>query len=818
MKYSKTLAGLISLSILAEMMSMNAPVNAINTHEHHHDCTCHAPAVVQAYETAETNATTTTNPRPNTTPIVSTTHAYIDYICPVCEYFGDDSMFEKASDGHYYCKECRKDASLGTVTPYSGNDMYFTSEYSYTMRDGCIHPEIGLNRTIELVGYHDDKTYQVGESPIQFTIDDINVARITAVQGTFVNIMGYDHGETVLRAKLPDGTEKTMKVEVGQDATTVTGNGYWGGTTATTTIMTADTNHCIPLQCESCGEYHLYPEVCERADGKLLCDECANAVTAVTTAPSVTTIPGTGISTLTNGTIYDRALECEWCGEYYFYPQAQWRENGHCLCDYCIDRFITHGIPADVDLNCELNIADTILLSRFVSEDAAAKLTGPALYHADANGDSVVDAQDITYSILAIAKLLPTEPQTIDTSYRNLMEGKESKVSLLKFNYTNDFFNAQDDFALNLLQESIKETGKDKNVLLSPTSAMLALGMTANGTANDTRSTWEKVLGGGMKIEELNKQLALLNRRLNQSEEIQSANGIWFNNKFSQPLDSFLQNNADYYNAAAYAAPFNDDTLKEVNNFVNENTKGRIPSILDEIGDNDVMYLVNALTFDSKWATEMTDDGEWLFTLENDTEVECPMLRGEAEYSISNDNTIGFIKSYKPNVETGTSDYSFAVLMPADENVSISDYLKALDGEKLRKTIESGFGNPTDVEIHMPQFKTEYNIDMVEALGEMGMALCGDFSNMYDFPTEIAGQKVWPGEEISVGSVLHKTYINVNAEGTEAAAATAVVMTSKTAIVQNRVVANRPYVYMILDNESKLPVFIGTMMDPSNCQ
>lgn len=160
---------------------------------------------------------------------------------------------------------------------------------------------------------------------------------------------------------------------------------------------------------------------------------------------------------------------------------------------------------------------------------------------------------------------------------------------------------AMTDFAMRLFKEC-EQSGE--NTLISPLSVMYALAMTANGADGETLAEMENVLG--MPIADLNRYLYSYKKSLPQDEnyKLNLANSIWFSNaedfKISQ---DFLQTNANYYGADIYAADFSkNSTLNDINNWVNIKTDKMIPEIIEEIKDNDIMFLINALTFDAEWS------------------------------------------------------------------------------------------------------------------------------------------------------------------------------------------------------------------------
>ena len=162
------------------------------------------------------------------------------------------------------------------------------------------------------------------------------------------------------------------------------------------------------------------------------------------------------------------------------------------------------------------------------------------------------------------------------------------------------------DFAVRLFKAS-EESGK--NTLISPLSVLCALAMTANGAKEETLAQMESVLG--MTKDELNIYLYSYMKKLPSGEKykLSLANSIWFTDdeRFKVNRD-FLQTNADYYGADIYKSPFDQKTCKEINKWVEDNTDGMIPEILDEINSEAVMYLVNALAFEAEWA-EIYEEG-----------------------------------------------------------------------------------------------------------------------------------------------------------------------------------------------------------------
>ena len=358
------------------------------------------------------------------------------------------------------------------------------------------------------------------------------------------------------------------------------------------------------------------------------------------------------------------------------------------------------------------------------------------------------------------------------------------------------------DFGVRLMQQTMKNAGTDENILISPLSVLLAMYMTANGADGQTKDQMLKVLG-----EDLNEYLKAYREALPQGAnyKLNIANGIWFKDKESLKVqEDFLKTNQEYFNAATYKAAFDDITCKEINNWVKENTDGMIESILNEIPQDAVLYLINALSFDAKWAKpyqERSVHEDCIFTKEDGTEQKTTLLYSEEHVYLEDEYATGFIKYYKE------SKYAFVALLPK-EGIKVSDYVAMLSADGLHQMLSNA--KKTVVNARLPKFKTEYDILLNDVLVQMGMIDAfssddADFSNM----------AVSDDGNIFISRVLHKTFISVDEQGTKAGAATAVeTMDSAMLITESYdVFLDRPFVYILIDCETNQPFFIGTMMD-----
>ncbi len=357
-------------------------------------------------------------------------------------------------------------------------------------------------------------------------------------------------------------------------------------------------------------------------------------------------------------------------------------------------------------------------------------------------------------------------------------------------------------FSLNLINRAVQP---GKNTLLSPMSVLTALGMTANGADGETLAQMEQVLGQTSPM--LNSQLLAYWQSLPQGPggTLRSANSIWLiDDPAFQVEPDFLQTNIGFYQADLYQAPFDKNTCRAINQWVSSRTDKMIPEILDEISEDTVMYLINALAFEGEWPEPYLENQVSpapFHAPDGDKTVE--FLRGEESQYLESADCTGFLKPYKG----GT--YAFAALLPR-EGLTPEELLAGLDGESLHRMLKEPVQAP--VKSTIPKFDTEFNVELSPILAEMGMPLAlstdADFSRLGHF-------KDFP---IYIGRVLHKTFLSLGEKGTRAGAATAVAMDAGAASFETpvkTVTLDRPFVYMLIDLEHRVPFFLGVMNNPA---
>ena len=354
-------------------------------------------------------------------------------------------------------------------------------------------------------------------------------------------------------------------------------------------------------------------------------------------------------------------------------------------------------------------------------------------------------------------------------------------------------------FAVSLFQSSVEE---GKNTLISPLSVLSALAMTANAAEGETLAQMEEVLGATPA--QLNSWLHSYLSQQKEDDALHLANAIWFNTheRFT-PNHDFLQTNADYFGAGIHAAEFNDMTRRDINDWVSDHTDGMIRDILDEIPDDALMYLVNALAFEAKWATVYAEDQvrAGTFTTADGRKQDAELMYDTLYSYLETENATGFLRHYQ-------GGFAFVALLPK-EGVTVSQLVESLDGDSLVALLSQPQSIAVDTAI--PKFEAESALEMSGILQNMGMTDAFDPEL-----ADLTGLGTSDGGNIFINRVLHKTFISVGEQGTRAGAATIVEASDRAMAMpedNKQVILDRPFVYMLIDTENNLPFFMGTCME-----
>ena len=353
------------------------------------------------------------------------------------------------------------------------------------------------------------------------------------------------------------------------------------------------------------------------------------------------------------------------------------------------------------------------------------------------------------------------------------------------------------DFSVGLFRNCFDAEG---NVVISPLSVMYALAMTMNGAEGETLAQMEQALG--LTRDELNMLLPGI-LAAPENSDLKSANSVWIKNDEGFTVNgSFIETNAGLYDADVFTEAFDAGTVEKINAWVSEGTDGMIPGILNSIPPEAVMYLINAVAFGAEWQIpyEEEDIGDGIFTAGDGTQQDAVMMHATESIYLENEYATGFMKLYKGQ------NYAFLALLP-DEGMTLGEYVQTLTGESVASLMDNA--QYLDVTTAIPQFETDFSIEMAETLREMGIVDAFDM-NLAD----LSGIGAYDGANLAISGVTHKAHIAVDDRGTVAAAATLVGVEAMSAPMMEEpkeVILDRPFVYMIVDCETQLPVFMGAI-------
>lgn len=324
-----------------------------------------------------------------------------------------------------------------------------------------------------------------------------------------------------------------------------------------------------------------------------------------------------------------------------------------------------------------------------------------------------------------------------------------------------------------------------KNSVTSPLSALCALGMLYQGASGETAAQM-KTFFDASAPDVADMLSALTDALASENSTVRIANALFV--RKGEPIrPQFLAINRDKLDAEIFQRDFGPETLKELNDWANEKTDGMIPSILDDLPSDSILVLLNALLFKGHWSELYTGTQSRDFHAANGQTQKADMLYSQEYIYLHDDNAAGFLKPFE------RGDYAFAVIVP-NEGMTPEEYLATLDGTAMRKLLT---GERYD-EVHagMPKFKAEASFNLMNAFPKIGLTNLNELENL--------------SPDAFVSQAVQKAVIDVNESGVSAAAVTAIVAAKSAMPVKvATVIADRPYVYMIVNTETNLPLFIG---------
>ncbi len=359
--------------------------------------------------------------------------------------------------------------------------------------------------------------------------------------------------------------------------------------------------------------------------------------------------------------------------------------------------------------------------------------------------------------------------------------------------------NSSNNFTFDLMTEIEKEY-PNENYFLSAFSVSTALSMVMNGASGTSQADFIEVLGlGTMSPKAINdsyKSLVEYIYALDPSVTLNVANSNWYSDEFTINA-GFEDTLATYYDAEVFERDFgNPSTLNALNRWVEDETNGKIKNILDAISPNDVMFLINAIYFKAEWTNQFDkkDTRDLPFSLASGQQVDVPMMNGDIRHWWVYDSSL---EAQIIEIPYGNENYAFTIIMP-DDVASINGLVSQINSSTLNEVLADT--TTLQRELFLPKFKLEFKTDLLTTLVDMGMPVIG-LDNLFeeDLPLEIT-------------KVIHQSFLEVNEEGSEAAAATVigVELTSLPAVTT----IDQPFVFLIRERNSGTILFSGKLMDP----
>ncbi len=390
-------------------------------------------------------------------------------------------------------------------------------------------------------------------------------------------------------------------------------------------------------------------------------------------------------------------------------------------------------------------------------------------------------------TILLLNACTSKEPTENALKTITLEEGMETRVD------------EENGFAFEFLQETLNTTDDD-NVFLSPLSVSIAMGMTWNGANGVTKEEIKQALKHqGLTDVQINKYYQILLNNLpnlDNKTKLILANSIWYKKDFPI-LQSFLDKNSLYFNAKVQGLDFSQPASVDViNNWCAQKTNNLIQKPLDQISDNSVAFLINAIYFKGLWKNKFDSKNTFdaSFTAEDNTSSTVDMMNQTESFDYAEDDDAQYI-----DLPYGNGAFSMLVILPK-QGKKTSDIAANLTTTKW-KTIVNSLSNQS-VTLQLPRFKVQNKLQLNPILERLGIEKA--FS-----PDEADFSGISSDAQLYISRVIHQTYCEVNEEGTEAAAVTIVDIGVTSIPVFKEFRANKPFIFFVREKSTGIIVFAG---------
>ncbi len=360
------------------------------------------------------------------------------------------------------------------------------------------------------------------------------------------------------------------------------------------------------------------------------------------------------------------------------------------------------------------------------------------------------------------------------------------------------------DFTFNLFRSVSSGNTSGGNLMLSPLSVSMDLGMTSNGASGATLDSMRTTLGfGNFTQDEVNtyyNKLITELPELDPNTSLKIANAIWYRQDFSV-TPAFLKTGNTSYLAAVQSLDFtNPNSVNTINTWVSNQTNGKISKVISSIKSTDLMFLINAIYFKSIWANKFdpASTKPASFVLPDNSELQTNFMNGHIPCNFYKGQDATILELPYAN-----DKYSMVLVMPASGQ-SLGNFVSTLNSTTWASMIAKLSSGSADVSV--PKFQFTYATSLKDQLSAMGMGIA--FSDAADFTN------INPAGNLQITDVKHNTYIAVDETGTEAAAATTVIV-GPTAIANYQLTIDHPFFFAIREMKSGLILFAGTVSNPA---
>jgi len=368
---------------------------------------------------------------------------------------------------------------------------------------------------------------------------------------------------------------------------------------------------------------------------------------------------------------------------------------------------------------------------------------------------------------------------------------------------------SNNDFAFDIFTKIDEGADAGENIIFSPLSISYALSMTLNGAEGETLEGMKEALRlADLSVDEINSSYSTLTEALlgvDDKVEINVANSVWTLEGF-EVKQEFIERLGEYYDAESKQFTISQESLDEINGWIEEETDGMIKNMLQELGENIRMLLINAIYFEGEWYSGFDEDNTEndLFYLDGGNSVEVPTMKQTENFELFIGDNFAMLE-----LPYGQGNYVMDIVLPNDYD-GLANLQASFTGENFNQWIEGA--SKREVTVYLPRFKYEFKEQLKDILIDMGMGIA--FSDYADF------SNITETTDLCIGFVQHNAFIETTEKGTKAAAAT-IVGIIETSYNPNDPPqpylfnANHPFLYLIREVTTNTVVFMGKVVDPS---